>query len=78
MSSLNNRVSGTEDETAKLVGGLTDSLERAKDSSKEEAKKLILPKRNLFVQFKAFPNLEQLKTGTVWQRDEESEFNYRS
>ena len=57
-SSLNNRVSGTEDEAAKLAGATTDSLERAKDSSKEEAKKLMLPKRNLFVQFKAFPNLE--------------------
>lgn len=41
-------------------------------------RELNLPKRNLFVQFKAFPKLEQLKTGTVWQKDEKSEFNYRS
>lgn len=37
-----------------------------------------MPKRNLFVQFKAFPNLETLKTQTVWQKDEDSEFNYRA
>lgn len=36
-----------------------------------------LPMRNLFVSFKAFPNLETIKTNTIWQRDEESEFNYR-
>ena len=40
---------------------------------------MVVPaKRNLFVQFKAFPNLETLKTTTVWQKDGESEFNYRS
>lgn len=36
-----------------------------------------LPQRNLFVSFKAFPNLETVRTNTVWQKDEESEFNYR-
>jgi len=39
---------------------------------------LTLPKRNFFVQFKAFPNLEKLKTSTVWQQDEDANFRYRS
>jgi len=45
---------------------------------KREEKVVVPAKRNLFVQFKAFPNLETLKTTTVWQKDGESEFNYRS
>lgn len=30
------------------------------------------------MQFKAFPNLDRLKTSTVWQQDEHSAFNYRA
>ncbi len=40
---------------------VADSLER-----QPEKLELTLPKRNLFVRFKAFPNLEQVKTTTVW------------
>jgi hypothetical protein len=36
------------------------------ERKKEESKKIALPKRNLFVQFKAFPGLETLKTNTAW------------
>ena len=68
---MNNRVSGTEEE-GKVGGGTTDSLERLPED------KLNVSRRNLFFQFKAFPNLEQLKTGTVWQKDGDCEFNYRS
>ena len=28
--------------------------------------------------FKAFPNLESLKTNVIWQKDGNSHFNYRS
>ena len=52
----------------------TDDLERAKTSSKE----ISVPKRNLFVSFKAFPNLERLKTNTIWQKDDLAKFNYKS
>jgi hypothetical protein len=43
-----------------------------------EDEPLVKPKRNLYVQFKAFPNLETLKTSTIWQEDENSAFNYRA
>lgn len=36
-----------------------------------------LPKRNLFVQYKAFPTLEKLKTNTVWH-EKDAKFSYRS
>jgi hypothetical protein len=68
-STLNNRASGTED-AGKVVA--SDDLKRA------SASQVSAQKRNLFVQFKAFPNLETLKTQTVWQKDGESEFDYRS
>jgi hypothetical protein len=58
-STLNNRA-GTDEEAVKTSEG---DLER----DKREPPKINLPKRNLFVQFKAFPNFEQLKTNTVWQ-----------
>ena len=35
------------------------------------------PKRNLFVQYKAFPGLEKLKTSVAWQ-EREPRFSYRS
>ena len=38
----------------------------------------MLPQRNLFVQFKAFPNLEKLATSPVWQQNGDAVFNYRS
>ena len=66
--SINNRATGTEEE-GKIVSS---------DNLKRDDKQVISSKRNLFVQFKAFPNLETLKTNTVWQKDGESEFNYRS
>jgi len=72
-STLNNRVSGT-DEDPKVIPPTTDSLGR----DTLEANKLSLPQRNLFVQFKAFPNLESLKSGTVWQKDGDAEFNYKA
>ena len=68
-STLNNRVSGTDKEVK-----ISTDLERAS----KESPKITLPKRNLYVQFKAFPNFEQLKTNTIWQQDEEAMFNYRS
>jgi hypothetical protein len=67
-STLNNRVTGTEDE-GKIISS---------DTLKRDEKQVMSSKRNLFVQFKAFPNLETLKTNTVWQQDGESDFNYRS
>lgn len=47
------------------VKPLDDTLNNRGDES--PVRELNLPKRNLFVQFKAFPKLELLKTGTVWQ-----------
>ena len=69
-STLNNRVSGTDEEAIKI----STDLERAS----KESPKINLPKRNLYVQFKAFPNFEALKTNTVWQQDDEALFGYRS
>jgi hypothetical protein len=60
---------GTTDE--EKPSGSENTLDRAVSS-------FHLPKRNLFVRFKAFPNLETLKTNTVWQKDDNSAFNYRS
>jgi hypothetical protein len=68
-SSLNDRA-GTNDENK--PSGSENTLARDTSSS------LNLPKRNLFVRFKAFPNLEVLKTNTVWQKDNNAKFNYRS
>ena len=70
-SSLNQRATGTDEEIKPSSG--TD-LEREKAASK----KITLPRRNLFVQFKAFPGLECLKTNTAWQQNENAMFNYRS
>jgi hypothetical protein len=65
-SSLNNRVTGTEEERLKReLEQNNEDIERDEEV-KEQKKKILLPKRNLFVQFKAFPNLEQIKTNTVW------------
>ena len=74
-STLNNRATDSNEEV-KIAGSGPEgsSLERAPDSKP----KITLPKRNFFVQFKAFPNLEKLKTNTVWQQDEDSVFRYRS
>jgi hypothetical protein len=58
---LNNRASTTDQEVVKPMTS-TDDLERAKASTTD----VHVPKRNLFVQFKAFPNLERLKTNTIW------------
>lgn len=76
--SINNRATGTAGEenlvkTSNETDIAGDSLER-----QPEKVELILPKRNLFVRFKAFPNLEQVKTTTVWQQDEHSAFDYRA
>lgn len=71
-STLNNRAPGTDEEVKPNTS--TDDLERERPSAKE----IIIPKRNLFVQFKAFPNLEKLKTNTIWQKDDNARFNYRS
>lgn len=56
-SSLNNRATGTE-EGAPKISGPNDTLAREGEEQKEEDKKIVFPKRNLYVQFKAFPNLE--------------------
>lgn len=67
-STLNDRAGTTDDNKP---SGSENTLERAPSSYN-------LPKRNLFVRFKAFPNLETLKTNTVWQKDDNASFNYRS
>lgn len=69
-STLNNRAGTTDEEENKQSAVDTDTLERGSS--------IKLPKRNFFVQFKAFPNLETLKTNTVWQEDDNACFNYRS
>jgi hypothetical protein len=70
-SSINQRATGTDEEIKPSSG--TD-LDRAANTSKA----IKLPKRNLFVQFKAFPGLETLKTNTAWQQNDDAVFNYRS
>jgi len=69
---LNNRAPATDEDGKPNTS--TDDLERAKLSSNQ----VNIPKRNLFVQFKAFPNLEKLKTNTIWQKDDNARFNYRA
>lgn len=69
-SSLNQRAPGTDEEAVQI----STDLEREKAATK----KISLPKRNLFVQFKAFPGLETLKTNTAWQQNDDAMFNYRS
>lgn len=71
-STLNNRAPATDEDGKPNTS--TDDLERAKLSSNQ----VNIPKRNLFVQFKAFPNLEKLKTNTIWQKDDNARFNYRA
>ena len=71
-STLNNRAPATDEDAKPNTS--TDDLERAKLSSNQ----VNIPKRNLFVQFKAFPNLEKLKTNTIWQKDDNARFNYRA
>lgn len=84
-SSLNARATGTdEDGAGKMVGNNnTDSLERG-DGEKmtqklaQSKKKVVQPKRNFYVKYKAFPNLEPMTTSTVWQKDADAIFNYRA
>ena len=69
-SSLNNRATGTEEENQNIkIAGTTDptdSLARAEQTNSLKKKKIVQPKRNFYVQYKTFPELESMKTGTVW------------
>ena len=69
--SLNKRATGGDDQdivrtsNENLESGVADSLARATG----DMNKIAFPKRNLFVRFKAFPNLEQVRTSTIWQSE---------
>lgn len=81
-STLNNRATGTDEEGAKLPANNSDTLGRDgqgdDQSPKKKTNKLVQPKRNFYVKYKAFPNLETMMTSTVWQKDEDAVFNYRA